>query len=254
MKNTLNVLMKKDIKILLPGIVMFLMAAVALCVMCVFGIFTGNGNFTVTAIYVFFFAMIIVCVYNVFKGANLYRKNLSDADYLKSVADRNITSKQFILGKMLWTWTVTAVSLTVYLAGFVSMVFVASNMLPETTDEMEKQEFTSFIPETFADMDFLKGVLSYIVLLAVVAGITAMVYMAFELCFMYFIRGRYAVIASIMTIFCIFWIIWKVFDFIVPVSGMGAMLGTIIYALVIGAICIIIHLLTAAKKIFTFDE
>ncbi|MBQ8281538.1 MAG: hypothetical protein IJZ25_03945, partial [Lachnospiraceae bacterium] len=99
MKETLKVLLKKDIRALLPGFVMFFMAGIALAIMCLFGIFTGNGDFTVTALYIFFYAIIIVLVYNVIKGADLYRNNLSDEKYLSGIWDKGVNQKNFIIGK-----------------------------------------------------------------------------------------------------------------------------------------------------------
>lgn len=254
MKETLKVLLKKDIKELLPGFVMFAMAGIALCVMCLFGIFTGNGNFAVTAIYVFLFALILVFVYHVMKGANLYRKNLSDTAYLQAAAEKKVTPKTFILGKMLWTWILAAVSVTGYLAGIVIMAAAAFHKLPVVEEEIRKQGFFSQLGKAFGSIAPLNVVLSYIALVLVVAAVTSMAYLAFALCWMYFIRGRYAVIASLMTFFCIFWVVWKIFDFIVPVSGILSIVGTAVYAAVICGICVLVHLLTAAKKIFTFEH
>lgn len=253
-KGTLKVLLKKDIKELLPGFVMFVMAGIALCIMCLFGIFTGNGNFAVTAIYVFFYALILAFVYHVIKGANLYRKNLSDAPYLRAAAEKNLTPKRFILGKMLWTWILAAVSVAEYLAGILLMAAVAFARLPEVEEEIRKQGFFSQLEKSFGSITPLTVILACLALFLVIAAVTSMAYLAFELCFLYFIRGRYALIASLMTFFCIFWVVWKIFDFIVPVSGIFSLIGTAVYAAVICGVCVLIHLLTAAKKIYTYDN
>ena len=247
MKETLKVLLKKDIRALLPGFVMFFMAGIALAIMCLFGIFTGNGDFTVTALYIFFYAIIIVLVYNVIKGADLYRNNLSDEKYLSGIWDKGVNQKNFIIGKMIWTWILAAITVTEYVTGMVLMSLLAFKKLPGVSDEVGTQGFFGGLDRAFGDSGPLTIFLSYITILFVIAGITAMTYLAFELCYRYFMRGRYAMIASIMTLFCIFWIVWKIFDFIVPEKGIPSIIGTSVYAIVIGVVSVIIHLVTAPK-------
>lgn len=248
MKNTLQVLMKKDIKVLLPGIVMFLMAGIALFIMSMFGVLTDNGDFTVTVLYIFIIALAVVLVYNTFKGANLYRKNLSDEEYITPLQNKGITARGFALGKMIWTWIITALTLTFYLILLAISIFSAFAKLSAINEEIGKNSLFNDLDRLIKSADFLNVFLSYAALLLVVAGITAFVYLAFELCYKYFIRGKYAVVASTMTVFCMFWIIWKIFDFIVPETGIASIVGTAVFATVVCIICVVIHLATAPKK------
>ncbi len=251
MKETMKILLKKDIKALLPGFAMLFVAGIVLCVMCLFGIFTGNGNFTVTAVYLYFIALIPVFAYTVIKGANLYRQNLSDSNYLNSLAERNIKPASFIMGKMLWSWAMGAVLVTEYLMGSLAMTVLAFKLLPA---EYGSQGFVHEFEDAFVSLEPLNLLALFAAMITVTAGLTAMTYLAFELCYMYFIRGKYSFIASVMTLFCIFWIVWKIFDFTVPQKGIMSTIGTALYGAVIGIICVIIHLLTASRKIYKNAE
>lgn len=248
MKTVMKVLLKKDIKALLPSFAMLVMAGFALCVMCLFGIFTGNGNFAVTAIYVFFIALIPAFAYTVLKGANLYRMNLSDTVYLSSIKDKGVTVKSFILGKQLWTWILGAIIATEYLIGSLVATALAFKMLPSGNGN--DQGFAPEFKDALGGMGAIDMILSYPAVLFITAGVTSVAYLAFELCFVYFIRGRYALIASLMTFFSMFWVVWKIYDFVVPVSGVMSIMGTAIYGAVICTICTLLHLKTASKKIF----
>lgn len=239
MKNILMSLLKKDIRGWLPGAAMYIMAGIGLFIMCAFGIFTGNGDFAVTALSIFVIALVIAIVYHLFKGANCYRKNLSDEEYLKALTEKGVSSKGLLLGKMLWTWILCAVTTTEYIFLMAAVLFLSKHNYPDDTLIKDLEELFS---EVLGELSVGTMFLIYVELILMIQGLTAMVYLAFGLCYRYFIRGKYGFVASLMTAFSIFWVFWKIYDLVVPVSGIGSSIGSMVFGIVLGIICTLIHL------------
>lgn len=245
MKNSLKALLKKDIRGWLPGAVMYIMAGIGLFLMCAFGIFTGNGDFVVTALSIFVIALILAMVYHLFKGANCYRKNLSDAEYLNALSQKGVTCKGMLLGKMFWTWIVCVITITEYVLFIAFVLFLSKNNYPDDTLIKELRKLFS---EAMGEFGTGTIILVYFELVLLMLGLTALVYLAFGLCYRYFIRGKYGFVASLMTAFSMFWVFWKLAGFAIPASGIGSYIGSMIFGVLLGIICTFIHLWVTDKE------
>ena len=245
LKEILAVLLKKDIRGWLPGAVMYIMAGFGLVIMCAFGIFTGNGDFAVTALSILIVALVIAIVYHLFKGANCYRRNLSDEQYLNHLCENSIESKGMLIGKMLWTWIISVITVTEYMILMTIILYLSEHKYPDDTLIIDLENlFEGAIGELSVKTIFIV----YLELVFMLLGLTSLVYLAFGLCYRYFIRGKYGFIASTMTTFSMFWVFWKIYNLLVPSSGMGSVIGGILSGLILGIICTLIHVWVINKE------
>jgi hypothetical protein len=244
----MKVVIKKDLKKLLPGFAMYVMAGIALLIIASAAVFIGNINLTVTALYLFFIAGVVAIAYFILKGSMLFRKNLLDEAYLKDCLNRGCDYRTFMTGKILCTFAESLIILTEYTLFLLISLKLALAKLPEISDELGSTQLQ--LNEVFGTSSKLNWLGAYFELLFLIAALTGLSYLAFGLCYTYFMKGKYAIPASLMTLFCVVWIFWKIFDFLIPQTGLASVLGSIIYTGVIAVAVTIISIQVVSKKRF----
>ena len=219
---------------------MFVMAGLALAIISAAGIFSGNGNFAISALYIFFYAMIIAVVYNAVHGADILRKNLGDDAYMEKIATEHFESGRFLMFKIVQSWAMGIFLVIEYMLLFGTMLVLAEKKLDA------KDGMLGLFDKLKDSMGDVPGAVAAV--MAVIEGMmlsTAAVsicFLAFALCFKYFLRGKYAFMASLMSTLTMLWAIWKVFDLLVPSGGILAVLGTILFCFMLSAIFSFIYI------------
>ena len=250
MEAFLKFLIKKDLKYMLPGFAMFVMAGLALCLISAVGIFSGNGNFAISALYIFFYAMLVAVIYNAVHGANILRKNLGDDAYMKKISDGKLEGGQFFFFKLLQSWGMGIILVLEYMLLFGAMLLLAEKKLGE------KNGVLGLFDKLKDSMDNVPGGVA--ALLVMIEGIllsmavVSLCFLAFSLCFKFFLRGQYAFAASLMSTLTMLWLIWKVFDLLVPSGGILAVLGTILFCFMLSALFSFIYI--RIMKYFINDQ
>ena len=233
-------LIKKDLKYTLPGFAMFVMAGLALAIISAVGVFSGNGNFAISALYIFFYAMIIAVIYNALHSADVFRKNLGDDSYMEKITANGIDSNHFLLFKIIQSWFMGIFLVVEYMLLFGMMLLLAENKLGE------KNGVLGLFDKLRDSMGNIPGAVAAI--MALIEGmmlstaVVSLCFLAFSLCFKFFLRGQYAFIASLMSTLTMLWVIWKIFDLLVPSGGILAVLGTILFCFMLSAIFSFIYI------------
>ena len=224
---------------------MFVTGGIALLIITAFGLFSGNGNFAVTALYIFIFAIAAAVVYTAVKGADTLRKNLLHADYRDIYEKQGYSRRRFLFFKLLQSWLAGVLLVTEYVL-FLGMMLVLAEK--KFSGNRDMSGFLDRMKEG-AGVDFGFGTmfLVYLELSGICMAVTALCFLAFSLCYKFFLRYKYAFGASLLTSLTMFWVAWKIFDFTVPVKGIMSIAGALIYALVLCAVLTCILLLLADK-------
>lgn len=228
----MKILIKKDIKKLLPAYASAIMAGVGLTLITLMAALSGNGGFTTTALMLFFVAMILVNVYIMYKNATLFRDNLSDIDYLKAITDKGLDSHSFAFNKLVLAIIQTTSLVSEYMLLFIVCFFIANSKISLFGDELAKNDL-GFIKDIFAGESLVQGLLSYVDMLFMAMAFTVVCFAAYGLCHTYFIRGRYKSVAGLMTFFTMFWLVWKIYDLFVPTQSPLRTIITVIYCVAV---------------------
>jgi len=236
----LKFLIKKDLKYTLPGFAMFVMAGLALMIISAAAILSGNGNFSVSALYIFFYATIIAVVYNAVHGADILRKNLSDDAYMEKIAANSFEPGRFLLLKIIQSWAMGIFLVAEYVILFGAMLILAEKKLGEKDGMLGlfdklKESFGNVPGPAAALMAVLEAMM-------LSTAAVSLCFLAFALCFKYFLRGKYAFMASLMSTLTMLWVIWKIFDFLVPTGGMLAVTGTVLFCFMLSAVFSFIYI------------
>ena len=233
-------LIKKDLKYTLPGFAMFVMAGLALTIISAAGIFSGNGNFAISALYIFFYAMIIAVVYNAVHGADILRKNLGDDVYMEKIEAEGMDSGSFLLLKLIQSWGMGLFLIMEYMLLFGLMLVLAEKKLGEKDGMLglfdKLRDSMGNMPSGLAAlMAVLEGIM-------LSTAVVSLCFLAFSLCFKFFLRGKYAFPASLMSTLTLLWLVWKIFDFLIPDGGMIAVCGTIMFCFMLNAVFAFIYI------------
>jgi len=230
----LKFVIKKDLRALLPGFAMFVTGGIAMLIITAFALFSGNGNFAVTAMYIFLFAPAAVIIYVSVRGADVFRKNLLDLNYPDVFVQEGISVRRFVIYKLCEAFVMGAALLIEYVLFIAVSIFLAEKKFAGNSDmtgfldRMKEGTGINFNPGTMF--------LVFLELVSVLFCVTALVFLAFSLCYKFFLRYKYAFGASILTSLTMFWVVWKIFDTIVPAKGMMSIVGTILFALLSGMV------------------
>ncbi len=236
-----KLLIKKDLKSLLPGFAMFVAAGIAMLLTCLLAVFSGNGNFAVSAITVFFYVLLAAVVYTAVKGADVLRRNYKDDTYLEKIRSGIKDHREFLILKLLQSLFMQAFLVTEYVLFIAIVLTVGEKKL--NTGEGNLDILERLKEGTDSSLGIVNAFLVYLEVLAIACGVTALAFLAFTLCYKCFLREKYAFGASLMTFFSMLWIVWKIFDLMIPNKGTAALIGTVLFGLsasaVLGAVYVI---------------
>lgn len=239
---------KKDLRPLLPAFASAFMAGVGLSLITLFAAFSGNGDFTTTALMFFFIAMILVSAYIIFKNAILYRNNLGDDEYMKGLLQNNITHVQFPAYKMISALIQCLILITEYIILFGICVFVATKKIQLFDRVLAKNDFFSIVAYITGNQSVPGTISTYLEIVFMAFAVATIAFSAYGLCYTYFIRGKYAGIAGIMTFFPMFWLAWKIYDTLVPTVGDTKTIISILVCLVFIVLNFVINIFVVSRK------
>ncbi len=240
LEHKMKIMIKKDLRALLPGFAMFVMAGLGLFVISAFGILSVNGNFAVSALYVFVFLFFAAIVYTALKGADNYRKRLPDSDYNLALEKNGVYGVRGLVLRLCQSFIMEIILLTEYFLLFSVLIFMAEKKLADDSGMLGL--FDRVKEKAGISMGFGAVLLLYLELLAFSVLAVSLAFLAFSLCYKFFLRVKYAFMASIMTSLTMFWVIWKLYDFMVPKSGLASLTLSIVYALIVCSILSLIFI------------
>lgn len=255
----MSIVVKKDLKKLLPPFASAIMAGLGLAVITVFAAMMENGDFAITALVLFFIAMLVVNIYTMYKNATLFRDNLLDEAYLKALVDKGLDYKTFAVNKMLVAIIQCIVLVTEYLLLFIVSFLIANSKISLFGEEIAKKDM-SFFAVLFDNQSTMYSslfggsgaalFLVYLEWLFLVIAATVVCFAAYGLCHTYFIRGRYRGVAGFMTFSTIFWLVWKLYDLFVPTDGALRTPLAILYCVAVSAGLGFVVVKVVTKKTF----
>lgn len=215
MKSLMRMILKKDIKSLLPGFAMFVTAGVALLIVMFVPIMTGNGNLATTTLnMIYLVAWAAVYLYIPIKGANLFRKNLRDKKYMEEIFSSGCTDGKFLAAKLLWSMIQMFFIYAEYMLIYKFTGFLAAKRIDGVLDGMFAEKILNAeLAEAAGLVEIAAAGLETVCVLLMLC---TMFYFAFGLSDSFFMSGKFSTYACFTVSFCIYWGVTKVIKIVVP--------------------------------------
>lgn len=215
MKFLMRMILKKDVKSLLPGFAMFVTAGVALLIVMFIPVMTGNGNLATTTLnMIYLVAWAAVYLYIPIKGANLFRKNLREKKYVEDVFSSGCTEGKFLTCKLLWSMIQMFFIYAEYMLIYKFTGFLAAKRIDGVLEGMFAEKILN--AELAEAVGLAETVAAGLETACVLLMLCTMFYFAFGLSDSFFMSGKFSTYACFTVSFCIYWGVTKIVKLVVP--------------------------------------
>ncbi len=254
MKSLMRLFLKKDIKSLLPGFAMFVTAGVALLIVMFIPIMTGNGNLATTTLnMIYLVAWAAVYLYIPIKGANLYRKNLRDENYVTDMFSTGCTGTKFLLAKMLWSMIQMILVYAEYMLIYKFTGFLAAKRIEGIKDGLFAEKILN--AELAEAAGIAETASAGLEVICVLVMLCTMFYFAFGLSDSFFMSGKFSTYACFTVSFCIYWGVTKIINLVVSDEMANGFAVRSLIMIILAGLFVVLNLrLVVRKRLKKFEQ
>lgn len=203
-------IIRRDIRTLLGSRVMALMTFFVLQLALLPAVFMKKEAFVSTTLKCMVWAMVLLILYFVYEGANLYLKNLQQMKYFPGLREEGIPAEKVLWYKQVISLGTILALVALFIAGFVIDVLLIAGQYPAVKKELSTLDLSGLLGDTSGGI-FLPTVLAVLNVILVLALTVALAYLSVSLSFVFFTRQKFAGI-SCMFVFMTFYLLFMMID------------------------------------------
>ncbi len=227
---------RRDLRTILGSRVMAVVTFLLLQLALLPAVFMKKESFITTTLKCMIFATIILVIYFLYEGANLYLRNLQKITYFPRLREDGVPAWKVLVYKQVITLATIFAVVVTFVAGFAIDTWLIAGRYPVVKKELRQMDLSGLLGDTSGGLA-LPIVLAILNLLLVLAVMAALAYLSVSLTYVYVTGQKFAGLSCIF-VFLTFYMFLMMMDShtlgkLTSLGGRAAAL--VVYAAVLAA-------------------